>query len=106
MVNLMNNKNVYAANPGVVEVGVLGKSISMDGVCAHVLAAGRSYGADSCARAAIPDSAGVPGELPWPRGCLHEPCHLPACGHYRLVHHCLLYLLEVPQFPAEIEQTK
>lgn len=60
MVNLMNNNNVYAANAGVVEVGVLGKPSSMDGVRTHVLAAGRPYRADSCAWAARPDSEGVP----------------------------------------------
>lgn len=96
------NNNVDAADPGVVEVGVLGEPGGVDGVRAHVLAAGRPDGADPRAGADGPDGAGVPRELPRPPGPLLQPRHLPAPRHHRPLRLPLLPLHQAPQVPEEV----
>lgn len=83
-------------------MGVLGKPGGMDGVRAHVLAAGRPDGADPGARAARADGEGVPGGLPRTPGPLLQPRHQPARRHHRALHLPLLPLHQAPQVPEAV----
>jgi len=92
-----------ADDAGVVAVGVLGGPGGVDGVRAHVLAAGGPDGADPGAGGRGADGARVPGGVPGPAGQPLRAGDLPPPRHHRPLRLALLPRHQAPQLPAQVE---